>query len=103
MNIIGIKPFLAAIRTEERDMVPAVRPLGSLSMARGCARIDSRLLVIFRPRTASELGQFIPQQRTSGDRNGMSVSCQSRKFRVQRRTNDRSPLSDRNASVKLVP
>ena len=23
-------------------MVPAVRPLGSLSMARGCARIDSR-------------------------------------------------------------
>jgi hypothetical protein len=84
-------------------MVPAVRPLGSLSMARGCARIDSRPLVIFRPRTASELGQFIPQQRTSGDRNGMSVSCQSRKFRVQRRTNDRSPLSDRNASVKLVP
>ena len=24
-------------------MVPAVRPLGSLSMARGCARIDSGL------------------------------------------------------------
>ena len=24
-------------------MVPAVRPLGKLSMARGCARIDSRL------------------------------------------------------------
>jgi hypothetical protein len=32
--------------------------------------------VIFRPRTASELGLFIPQQQTSGDRNSMSVSCQ---------------------------
>jgi quercetin dioxygenase-like cupin family protein len=31
--------------------------------------------VTFRPRTASELGLFIPQQRTSGDRIGMSISC----------------------------
>jgi hypothetical protein len=43
------------------------------------------LWVIFRPRTASELGLFIPQQRTSGDRNGMSVSCQNRKSAPQRK------------------
>ncbi|GLR92500.1 MULTISPECIES: hypothetical protein [Bradyrhizobium] len=41
MNIVGIKPFLAAIRLEERVMASAARPLGSLSMARGCARIDA--------------------------------------------------------------
>jgi hypothetical protein len=34
------------------------------------------LRVIFRLRIASELGLFIPQQRTSGDCNGMSVSYQ---------------------------
>ena len=41
MNIVGIKPFLAAIQLEERVMASGVRPLGSLSMARGCARIDA--------------------------------------------------------------
>ncbi|MHC2275434.1 hypothetical protein ACVME8_002045 [Bradyrhizobium diazoefficiens] len=41
MNIVGIKPFLAAIRLEERVMASAARPLESLSMARGCARIDA--------------------------------------------------------------
>jgi len=30
--------------------------------------------VLLRSRTASELGLFIPQHRTSGDRNGMPIS-----------------------------
>jgi hypothetical protein len=32
-----------------------------------------------RPRAASELRPFIPQQRTQGERDGMSVWCQERK------------------------
>lgn len=34
----------------------------------------------FRPRAASEVGPFVPQQRTCGDSTAMSVSCQERKF-----------------------
>jgi len=33
--------------------------------------------VIFRPRAALELGPFIPQQQTCGDRIGLSVPCQN--------------------------
>lgn len=38
--------------------------------------IECPLRVIFRPRAASELGPFVPQQRTCRDGTGMSVSCQ---------------------------
>ena len=49
-------------------------------------RTGSWLWVIFRPRAASKPSPFVPQQRTSRDYIGKSVSCQFRKWplRVRR-------------------
>ena len=89
-------------------MASAARPLGSLSMARGCARIDAgpdtakigsadrvqdhaRLLAVIGVRKTFPHG--LPRKPTFIVRGGMSQTCHNRKsqFLVDRAVNSRLP------------
>src|ERR1700675_1459791 len=78
-NATGWLSFYDPARTEQkaRGSYPRPYPLTQPDQLR-----PGRCLswVIFRPRAALELGPFIPQQQTCGDRIGLSVPCQKRSF-----------------------